>query len=196
MSGLRESHVSTENNPIGGFVEATLNYFAEASEKPVIYTYEPSPGTPRTTGKSEAHSVLIRDGRLVDELSLDRQGFQLVHQETAVRDFYDRAEVEAIYYPEVEVLLKEATGAEKVVVFDHQVRNIELSKQDEEKRGSTSGQYTTTIQQSLARAACPIIRPLPKRKRDCVIASPKSTYGGRFEDRSNQHLWRSAMPNR
>ncbi len=131
MSGLRESHVSTENNPIGGFVEATLNYFAEASEKPVIYTYEPSPGTPRMTGKSEAHSVLIRDGRLVDELSLDRQGFQLVHQETVVRDFYDRAEVEKIYYPEIEVLLKEATGAEKVVVFDHQVRNIELSKQGE-----------------------------------------------------------------
>ncbi len=131
MSGLRESHVSTENNPIGGFVEATLNYFAEASEKPVIYTYEPSPGTPRMTGKSEAHSVLIRDGRLADELSLDRQGFQLVHQETAVRDFYDRAEVEKIYYPEIEVLLKEATGAEKVVVFDHQVRNIELSKQGE-----------------------------------------------------------------
>jgi hypothetical protein len=131
MSGLKESHVSTENNPIGGFVEATLNYFAEASEKPVIYTYEPSPGTPRMTGKSEAHSVLIRDGRLADELSLDRQGFQLVHQETAVRDFYDRAEVEKIYYPEIEVLLKEATGAEKVVVFDHQVRNIELSKQGE-----------------------------------------------------------------
>jgi hypothetical protein len=131
MSGLRESHVSTENNPIGGFVEATLNYFAEASEKPVIYTYEPSPGTPRMTGKSEAHSVLIRDGRLADELSLDRQGFQLVHQETVVRDFYDRAEVEKIYYPEIEVLLKEATGAEKVVVFDHQVRNIELSKQGE-----------------------------------------------------------------
>jgi hypothetical protein len=83
------------------------------------------------TGKSEAHSVLIRDGRLADELSLDRQGFQLVHQETAVRDFYDRAEVEKIYYPEIEVLLKEATGAEKIVVFDHQVRNIELSKQGE-----------------------------------------------------------------
>jgi hypothetical protein len=83
------------------------------------------------TGKSEAHSVLIRDGRLADELSLDRQGFQLVHQETVVRDFYDRAEVEKIYYPEIEVLLKEATGAEKVVVFDHQVRNIELSKQGE-----------------------------------------------------------------
>jgi hypothetical protein len=131
MSGLTESHVSSENNQTGRFVEATLNYFAEASEKPVIYTYEPSPGVPRTTGKPEAHSVLIRNARLAEELALDRQGFQLVHQETAVHDFYDRAEVEKVYYPEIEALLKEATGAEKVVIFDHQVRNIELSRQGE-----------------------------------------------------------------
>ena len=131
MSELTESHVSSENNPAGGFVETTLNYFAEASEKPVIYTYEAAPGVPRTTRKSEAHSVLIRNARAAEELSLDRQGFQLVHQETAVRDFYDRVEVEKVYYPEIEALLKEATGAEKIVVFDHQVRNIELSKQGE-----------------------------------------------------------------
>jgi hypothetical protein len=36
-----------------------------------------------------------------------------------------------VYYQEIGVLLKEATGAEKVVVFDHQVRNIEFSKQGE-----------------------------------------------------------------
>jgi hypothetical protein len=86
---------------------------------------------PRTTGKSEAYLVLIRNARLTEELSLDWQDFQLVHQETAVRDFYDRVEVEKVYYPEIEALLKETTGAEKVVVFDHQVRNIELSKQGE-----------------------------------------------------------------
>ncbi len=131
MSGLTESQVSAENNPVRSFVQATLNYFADSTEKPVIYTYEPPSGIPRTTGKAESHSVLIHNARLAEELSLDRQGFQLDHQETAVRDFYDRAEVEKVYYPEVEALLKEATGAEKVVVFDHQVRNIELSKQGE-----------------------------------------------------------------
>jgi hypothetical protein len=131
MSGLTEGHVSAENIPAGGFVQATLNYFVDASEKPVIYTYEPPPGIPRTTGKTEPRSVLIRNARLGEELSLDRQGFQLVRQETAVLDFYDRTEVETVYYPETEALLKEATGAEKVVVFDHQVRNIELSQQGE-----------------------------------------------------------------
>jgi hypothetical protein len=33
-----------------------------------------------------------------------------------VHDFYDREEVVKVYNPEVEVLLKEAIGAEKVVV--------------------------------------------------------------------------------
>jgi hypothetical protein len=131
MSQLTEGHASAENIQIGVFIQATLNYLVDGSERPAIYTYEPPPGTPKTTGQFEPRSVLIRNARLGEEPSLDRQGFRLVHQQTAVRDFYDREEVEKVYYPEIEVLLKEATGAEKVVVFDHQVRNVELSKRGE-----------------------------------------------------------------
>ena len=129
MSELVENQASTGKTAAGAFVETTLNYLADSSERPVLYTYEPPTGVPRMTGKSEPRSVLIRNARLAEEPSLDTQGFQLVRHETAVRDFYDRAEVEKTYYPEIEALLKEATGAEKVVVFDHQVRNIELSQQ-------------------------------------------------------------------
>jgi hypothetical protein len=129
VSELSESHLSFRNPGLGISVEASLNYFAGSSEKPVIYTYEPPPGIPRATGKSEAKPVIIHNARLERDLSLDRQGFQLVRQQTAVHDFYDRTEVEEVYYPEVELLLKEVTSAEKVVVFDHQVRNIQLSKQ-------------------------------------------------------------------
>jgi hypothetical protein len=131
MSQLTEGHVSAENIPAKSFVQATLNYLVDGSERPAIYTYEPPPGTPKTTGKFEQRSVVVRNARLGEEPPLDLQGFRLVHQQTAVRDFYDREEVEKVYYPEIEVLLKEATGAEKVVVFDHQVRNVELSKQGE-----------------------------------------------------------------
>jgi hypothetical protein len=141
MSGLTESNLSADNIPAGSVVQATLNYFAESSEKPVIYTYEPAPGTPRTTGKSEPHSVLIRNARLAEQLSLDRQGFQLVHHETAVQDFYDRSEVQKVYYPEVEQLLQQATGAERVVVFDHQVRNIQLFRRGEKQ----ARDYASTV---------------------------------------------------
>jgi len=141
MSGLAEGNVSAQTIPAGSFVEATLNYFAESSEKPVIYTYEPPPEIPRTTGKSEPHSVLIRNARLAEQLSLDREGFQMVHHETAVQDFYDRAEVREIYYPEIEQLLKEATGAEQVIVFDHQVRNIQLYRRGEKQ----ARDYASTV---------------------------------------------------
>ena len=33
MSGLTESQVSAANAAVGNFVEATLNYFADVSEK-------------------------------------------------------------------------------------------------------------------------------------------------------------------
>jgi hypothetical protein len=115
-----------------GVVEATLNYLADGSERPVYYAYEPPAGTPRSTGKFVPQSVQIHNARSVrGELSLDRQGFTLVYQISAVRDFYDPEEVRNVYYPEVEQLLKDATGAEKVVIFDHQVRNIELARRNE-----------------------------------------------------------------
>ena len=124
-----ENQEATAKTSVGHFVKATLNYLAGSSERPVLYAYDPPAGVPRMTGKSEPHSVLIRDARLGEQSSLDKEGFQLVRHESAVQDFYDREEVEKAYYPEIEALLKEVTGAEKVVVFDHQVRNIELSQQ-------------------------------------------------------------------
>jgi hypothetical protein len=132
MGTSSETRESSWKPQIGTGVEAILNYIAASDEKPVYYAYEPPPGTPRTTGKFFAHVVPIRNARESGEdLSLDRQGFQLVHQQTSVVDFYDQDEVRRTYYPEVENLLKAATGAEKVVIFDHQVRNIELAQRGE-----------------------------------------------------------------
>jgi hypothetical protein len=149
MSELTESNMSEEHIANREFVQATLNYFAESSEKPVIYTYDPPPGIPRTTGKSEPHSVLIHNARLEQQLSLDRQGFQLVRHETAVQDFYDRAEVKKVYYPEIEMLLKQVTGAEKVVVFDHQARNIQLFRKGEKQ----ARDYALTVHNGYLRSS-------------------------------------------
>jgi hypothetical protein len=132
MDRISEAQESGENNRVTAPIRGSLNYIEESSEKPVYYAYEPPAGTPRSTGKFVAHTVPIRNARdVVGDLSLDKQGFQLTHQETAVRDFYDQGEVKAVYYPEVERILKESTGAEKVVIFDHQVRNAELAKRGE-----------------------------------------------------------------
>ncbi|MGC1476800.1 MAG: CmcJ/NvfI family oxidoreductase, partial [Terriglobales bacterium] len=89
-------------------------------------------GTPRRSGKYIQQSVVIRNGReVLDELSLDSNGFVLTTHETAVKDFYDPEEVKSVYYPEVERLIKRETGAERVVVFDHIVRNPVLAASGE-----------------------------------------------------------------
>jgi hypothetical protein len=104
-------------------VEAELNYLAPTDGRPRTYTYDPPPGTPRTTVVNEPHPVHIGDLRpIVHDISLDAQGFDLVDHRTAVRDFYNEQEVRSIYYPEAEHLLKQVTGADRVLIFDHTVR--------------------------------------------------------------------------
>jgi hypothetical protein len=104
-------------------VKAELNYLAPTSKRPRTYTYDPPAGTPRTTVVNEPHVLHISDMRsIVDDISLDAQGFDLVGHRTAVRDFYNEQEVRSIYYPEAEDLLKHATGADRVLIFDHTVR--------------------------------------------------------------------------
>ena len=39
-----------------------------------------------------------------------------------MKDFTNDEEIQTIYYPEIEKLLKDATGASKVFVFDHTLR--------------------------------------------------------------------------
>src|SRR5262245_66570980 len=108
------------NNTLQGLthVEATLNYLADGAERPVSYAYTPPPGTPQTTRRNTPHTVTVRNARLLlNQLSLDTQGFVLTHQTSKVQNFYDDQEVRAAYYPEVEQLLKDATGALKVMSF-------------------------------------------------------------------------------
>jgi hypothetical protein len=112
-------------------VNARLNYLAEATPKPVNYAYDPLCVPPRS-GKHLAQTVAIRNGReLLNKFSLDTNGFVLTAHETAVKDFYNPDEVKSVYYPEVEHFIKRVTGAERVVVFDHIVRNPVLAERGE-----------------------------------------------------------------
>ena len=104
-------------------VTGEIVYLARTPDKPHTYTYDPPEGVPKTNIVSEPHSVPIFDMRPVaDGLTLDVQGFALVPAPTAVTDFYDEAQLQEIYYPETENLVKQAIGATRVVVFDHTIR--------------------------------------------------------------------------
>lgn len=68
--------------------------------------------------------VVIRDMRpIAPSLSLDRNGFVLIERPTPVTDFYDPEAVMRDYYPEIEALIRDMTGADHVVIFGHLARH-------------------------------------------------------------------------
>src|SRR5262249_39966622 len=82
-------------------VKSELNYLAPTRERPRTYTNDPPAGAARTTVVNDAHQVVICDARpILSRLSLDEEGFALVRQESATRDFYDEEEVKRGYYSE------------------------------------------------------------------------------------------------
>jgi hypothetical protein len=90
-----------------------LRYLAPESTMLRRFT---APGASINTGIYEPHVVPIHDGRPVqDSFRLDIQGFEVVRRPSAVADFADKAEVDAVYVPEVVEFIKERTGADAVV---------------------------------------------------------------------------------
>jgi hypothetical protein len=118
-------------------IQADLNYLVDTGEKPVTYS-DALGGNKNTghTGQYEAHKVTIHNGRpLIDRFSLDREGLMFITHETKVRDFYNETEVKSVYYPEIEQLVKDVTGASRVVVFDHTLRAADDAVREEKQVG-------------------------------------------------------------
>lgn len=112
-------------------IEATLNYVARMSERPRNYTFDPPPGIPRSNIEPEAHTVAIHDVRpIASSVSLDHEGFAVLHHASAVHDFWDEDELRRTYYPEAERVIAEATGASEVFIFDHTLRRRVKGAQD------------------------------------------------------------------
>lgn len=53
------------------------------------------------------------------DITLDTAGFQLFNRPSQHKSFANDAEIENVYYPESVQLIKELTGASRVVLFDH-----------------------------------------------------------------------------
>jgi hypothetical protein len=112
-------------------IQAEMNYLAPMLARPRNYTFDPPDGVARTNVVNETHRVAIHDLRAVaNTVTLDANGFALVKHPTAVRDFFDDEEVKRVYYPEVERVLKQVTGADRVYIFDHTTRRRVPGAQD------------------------------------------------------------------
>ncbi len=100
-------------------IEAPMNFIRRQATKPVFHSAALTGGEPKLFFEPEAHTVTISDMReIAADLSIDRHGFELHSQPTAVADLNDDEAVERLYRPEVEALLRRRFGASQVVIFD------------------------------------------------------------------------------
>lgn len=128
---MNQSPVPVEDLP---FVEGVLNYLGPMAEKPFSYVYEPPAGVARTNAVYDPRRLPVYSARRhIAGLSLDREGFAVVAGRSAMRDFYDEAELRRVYYPECERIVAAAIGAERVIVFDHTTRRRQPQTADRTK---------------------------------------------------------------
>ena len=113
-------------------MQAAIPYTVDTGEKLVNETYGPNNVRRRKSGAEEMRTMEVHDGRaLRDELALDKNGFVFVEHRTAVKNFFDPDELKVVYYPEVERLIGEVSGAKRVVMFDHTLRSGDEAEREE-----------------------------------------------------------------
>ena len=92
---------------------STINYLGEMGVRPVFYAQH----TERNNLVLEPHRVEIADARRLPEPpQLETNGFTLVPHVTRVADFTDRESSLPVYQKEIERLILDLTGAQRVIV--------------------------------------------------------------------------------
>ena len=108
-----------------------IPYTVDTGEKLVNETFGPNNIRRRKTGTNDLRAMTVRNGRvLAERFSLDENGFVFVDHKTKVADFFDAAQLQTVYYPEVEQLIKGVSGAARVVIFDHTLRSGEEAERE------------------------------------------------------------------
>ena len=103
-----------ENN-----VCAPLTFIQPADKKPLFHSSALTGGEPKIFFDLEERIVPINDMRSVAQnLSLDREGFELHHHHSEAGDLHDDASLDSRYFPEMEAYLRRYFGATRVVIFD------------------------------------------------------------------------------
>lgn len=100
-------------------VTSTVNYLGDMHVRPVFYAQERQ----RDNLVLESRNVDIYDARdLQEKPSLETSGFTLVRHATTVPDFTALESAQEIYRREIEELMLELTGAEKIIVLNTVLR--------------------------------------------------------------------------
>mmetsp|Transcript_144376 Transcript_144376/g.254545 ORF Transcript_144376/g.254545 Transcript_144376/m.254545 type:complete len:531 (+) Transcript_144376:117-1709(+) len=116
--------------PPSGDVFAPVFYLADRFADP-FYRVHQEDDEERMHAEFVAKWVVVKDSRPTAALlSLDTHGVMLAPHRTrlSTADFYDNpTRVWEVYYDEMRTLVQKATGASRVLIFAHHVRNQKLS---------------------------------------------------------------------
>ena len=113
-------------------VDAELTDIVDDGQPSIRYVDWPEEAHNERIAPYEKRQTRIHNGRVIGgPFSLPSHGFTLVSHDTAMRDFYNPAEIKRVYYPETAALIKAESGGTRVHVFDHTVRTPVKNKQAE-----------------------------------------------------------------
>ena len=74
---------------------------------------------------TEAIDTVVHDVRgKEDTVSLETTGFKFVQHVSEEKLFVDEGAIRTKYYKEVEEILKKHTGAKRILIFDHTIRQV------------------------------------------------------------------------
>ena len=111
-----KSHAVEDGHAV---LEAAIKYVPRGV-RAVFYPTDRS----KSSWPVDERRLAIHDMRpLVDTLRLERNGFLLLQEPTALCDVEDPGEIKRVYYPEVARLIERLTGASRVLVFGEVARS-------------------------------------------------------------------------
>lgn len=104
-------------------IEGKFTYIVDTGIAPVHHIEGPGQEARTLPGTYEERTAAVKNGRPVrDSFKLNTHGFEFLDSTSAVEDFQNPDEIKAVYYPEIEALIKSNTGASRVLMFDHTIR--------------------------------------------------------------------------
>jgi hypothetical protein len=104
-------------------VRATLHYSVDNGIAPDYYFYEPDPAVKLNPPGTDLQEVEIHDGwSQARGFSADREGFELHDFGARFDQFDDDAAIKSVFYDQVVAFVKQHSGAQRVLVFDHTIR--------------------------------------------------------------------------
>lgn len=109
-------------------VEAELRFTVPQNDQTVVYMV----GYECATITLESRKVEIANGRACQEkFSIKTNGFELIKYASELTDFRNPDAVQRIFKPEAEQILKRLTGASRILMFHHLVRDMGRAPSDD-----------------------------------------------------------------